>query len=121
MPDQEPQHRTLDNVLSSADTPSRPEHVNDPTHREEPQRLARRADVAAALRQAPYPATRDDLARYLDEHVAPSPMIEALYALPAGRVYPDAQALAADLANPTRPDEEGHATGEISGEVTNEG
>ena len=90
-------HRYLDEAISSGDSPPRPEDVARRQHDEDPARLARRVDLDALLREAPFPNDRAGLIAFLLEEGAPAPTVEALHALPADRTYPDLASVSAAL------------------------
>jgi hypothetical protein len=96
--------RTLDDVLSSGDTPSHPEWTPAMPQEENRLRLARRAALVRALRQAPFPSDRAGLVRYLESHAAPAPEVDALLALPEGRWFDGPEAVGRVLGDARRPD-----------------
>jgi hypothetical protein len=98
--------RTLDDVLSSGDSPAHPESTSTRTYEESRDRLARRAALARSLRQAPFPADRAALVDFLLGHAAPSSEVDALYVLPEGRTFASADEVGEFLAGARRPDTE---------------
>lgn len=87
----------LDEAISSGDSPPRPEDVSPRRAGEDPARLAGRVDLAGMLRAAPFPTDRAGLTEYLLAEGAPAPTVEALKALPAGRVFADVAAVSSAL------------------------
>lgn len=94
------------------DVPSRPEDSADDDRARamrtsgqagpEPHRAAHLSGLARMLVQAPYPATRADLVRFLEGHNAPGTHIGALRALPADVAFADAEQVRSALAEPER-------------------